>query len=168
MLRFAFIALLLLGVWPSLSADDGYRLWLRYERQAEVAALSSIVLATPDAAESPTLVAAREELSAALASLTGRVLDISLAARGEPVAGGAREGFAITTTTGGAVRIAANSDVGALYGVFALLRQLQTGGTLAFTSAPKIERRLLNHWDNLDRFVERGYAGFSLWEWFYL
>ena len=168
MLRFAFIALLLLGVWPSLSADDGYRLWLRYERQAEVPALFSIVLATPDAAESPTLVAAREELSAALASLIGRVLDISLAARGEPVADGAREGFAITTTTGGAVRIAANSDVGALYGAFALLRELQTGGTLAFTSAPKIERRLLNHWDNLDRFVERGYAGFSLWEWSYL
>ena len=25
--------------------------------------------------------------------------------------------------------------------------------------------RLLNHWDNLDRTVERGYAGFSLWDW---
>src|SRR5688572_300083 len=112
MLRPAFIALFLLGAWPSLYADDGYRLWLRYERQAEVPAISSVVLATPDAAESPTLVVAREELSAALASLTGRVLEISVAARGEPVAGGAREGFAITTTTDGAVRVAANSDVG--------------------------------------------------------
>ncbi|MCB0745411.1 MAG: alpha-glucuronidase, partial [Ignavibacteriae bacterium] len=25
--------------------------------------------------------------------------------------------------------------------------------------------RVLNHWDNLDRTVERGYAGFSIWDW---
>ena len=31
--------------------------------------------------------------------------------------------------------------------------------------SPKIQLRMLNHWDNLDRSVERGYAGFSLWNW---
>ena len=31
--------------------------------------------------------------------------------------------------------------------------------------APRIRHRVLNHWDNLDRTVERGYAGFSLWDW---
>ncbi|HAQ75545.1 MAG TPA: alpha-glucuronidase, partial [Hyphomonas sp.] len=30
---------------------------------------------------------------------------------------------------------------------------------------PKTKLRLLNHWDNLDRHVERGYAGQSIWDW---
>jgi alpha-glucuronidase len=31
-------------------------------------------------------------------------------------------------------------------------------------NAPKVKLRLLNHWDNLDRTVERGYAGQSIWD----
>ena len=30
---------------------------------------------------------------------------------------------------------------------------------------PDSPLRLLDHWDNLDRTVERGYAGLSLWDW---
>ena len=30
---------------------------------------------------------------------------------------------------------------------------------------PQLKLRLLNHWDNLDRTIERGYAGKSLWDW---
>ncbi len=55
-----------------------------------------------------------------------------------------------------------------LYGTFHFLRLLQTQQpitNLSIASAPKINIRLLNHWDNLDRTVERGYAGFSLWDW---
>jgi alpha-glucuronidase len=36
---------------------------------------------------------------------------------------------------------------------------------LSITSIPKINLRVLNHWDNLDRHVERGYAGISIWNW---
>ena len=67
--------------------------------------------------------------------------------------------------------IVANHEVGLLYGAFAFLRHLQTQRPLDglnVVSSPRVERRLLNHWDNLDRTVERGYAGFSIWEWFYL
>jgi alpha-glucuronidase len=67
-----------------------------------------------------------------------------------------------------AIIIAANRDVGALYGVFHLLRLLQTHaplGSVDLVSAPRLRLRLLDHWDNLDRSVERGYAGPSLWEW---
>ena len=67
-----------------------------------------------------------------------------------------------------AIVIAANRDIGVLYGAFRLLRQLQTHGPvgdLAVASAPKVRHRLLNHWDNLDGSVERGYAGPSLWDW---
>ncbi|HMD81935.1 MAG TPA: alpha-glucuronidase, partial [Anaerolineales bacterium] len=64
--------------------------------------------------------------------------------------------------------IAGNNDVGVLYGTFHLIRLLQTNEhitSLAIQSAPRIKYRILNHWDNLDRTVERGYAGFSLWDW---
>src|SRR5690606_38957345 len=64
--------------------------------------------------------------------------------------------------------VSGNTDIGVLYGAFALIRHLQMGGEidhLVLTSTPRIQRRILNHWDNLNRTVERGYAGFSLWEW---
>lgn len=66
------------------------------------------------------------------------------------------------------VVILGNTDKGMLYGVFAFIGALQRGEDLAridTISSPKIKLRLLNHWDNLDRTVERGYAGFSLWDW---
>jgi alpha-glucuronidase len=64
--------------------------------------------------------------------------------------------------------IAANSDIGVLYGTFHFLRVLQTHQSLEhldITSAPHIQHRMLDHWDNLDRTVERGYAGESIWDW---
>jgi alpha-glucuronidase len=67
--------------------------------------------------------------------------------------------------------IAANSDAGLLYGSFAWLRQLQTGTAadhIALASQPALPLRVLNHWDNLDRTVERGYAGESIWNWWEL
>jgi alpha-glucuronidase len=70
--------------------------------------------------------------------------------------------------SGATIIIAGNTDKGALYGVFHFLRLLQNGSSLknlSIVSAPKIQHRILNHWDNLDRTVERGYAGFSIWDW---
>lgn len=69
------------------------------------------------------------------------------------------------------ILLAANTETGILYGVFHLLRLLQTEQSienLNITEIPKVKYRLLNHWDNLDRTVERGYAGFSIWNWHYL
>ncbi|PZU56462.1 MAG: alpha-glucuronidase, partial [Sphingobium sp.] len=67
--------------------------------------------------------------------------------------------------------IAANDERGLLYGAFAWLRLAATGAPLdrlAVSSAPKITLRVLNHWDNLDGTVERGYAGQSIWDWWRL
>lgn len=64
--------------------------------------------------------------------------------------------------------ITANSSRGVLYGCFHFLRLLQTHQPLAqlhFVSSPAQPLRLLNHWDNLDRYVERGYSGISIWNW---
>ncbi len=77
------------------------------------------------------------------------------------------EGFALRRSDRG-LEIRARRDIGLLYGAFALLRHLQTHASLEkldLVSAPKIQLRMLNHWDNLNRSVERGYAGKSLWEW---
>lgn len=81
------------------------------------------------------------------------------------------EGYGIySTATEGhqGITIIANNSTGLLYGVYAFIGMLQRGddiSSLTVTEAPKIQLRVLNHWDNLDRTVERGYAGFSLWDW---
>ena len=64
--------------------------------------------------------------------------------------------------------IKAKTEIGALYGRYALQRLEATGKadcTLNLREEPSYERRILNHWDNLDNTVERGYAGWSIWHW---
>jgi alpha-glucuronidase len=64
--------------------------------------------------------------------------------------------------------ITGKTDIGVLYGVYSFLRLMQNNKTiqnLNIVDSPKTNIRILNHWDNLDRTVERGYAGFSLWNW---
>jgi len=55
--------------------------------------------------------------------------------------------------------ITAKNEIGLMYGAYALLR-----GESGY-SAPYWKLRILNHWDNLDGSIERGYAGKSIfWE----
>ena len=64
--------------------------------------------------------------------------------------------------------ITAELPVGVLYGSFHLLRLLQSQTPvvkLAANESPALDLRMLNHWDNLTRHVERGYAGIALWNW---
>lgn len=64
--------------------------------------------------------------------------------------------------------IAANGEAGLLYGSFALLRRIQMQqplDRLDITEVPALKLRMLNHWDNLDGFIERGYSGKSIWNW---
>ena len=175
--------------------DDGYRLWLRYEplanpeRVSEYRAAFGRVLFD---AGSPTLCAAQRELIQGLEGLLVQPIESvdELDARGTLVIGtpessrwiasldlgselerSGAEGFVITERRidGKACTVlAANTDVGILYGVFRLLHKLQTErslGELVTHSAPRLRYRMLDHWDNLDGTIERGYAGFSLWDW---
>ncbi len=73
-------------------------------------------------------------------------------------------------TTGGkpATAIVSRDDAGVLYGVFHFVRLMQSGESrlrLSLSSEPAITLRMLNHWDNLDGSIERGYGGRSLWKW---
>lgn len=77
------------------------------------------------------------------------------------------DGFIIRDTQDGRT-ITAKTETGAMYGRYALQRMERTGkasGHLDIREEPAFERRILNHWDNLDNTVERGYAGWSIWHW---
>ena len=161
-------------------AEDGYDLWLRYRPAAQPARQGYAARATAIVVQgsSPTLDAAASELQRGLSGLLGRRVVRSDAKDGAIVlasnrhlAGIGNEGFVIRSTRLGGHRvtlIAANGDIGVLYGAFAFLRLIQTRRDIAhlnLTDAPRLPLRMLDHWDNLDGTVERGYAGRSLWNW---
>jgi alpha-glucuronidase len=192
-LLLASAMLALLG--STARAEDGYDLWLRYPRVSDPARLAEYRAAATQivvGGDSPSLRAARDELVSGLTGLLGSapLVQGSVSADGAIVVGTPRssalirsmpvtaelrglgpEGYVIRTTRVGgkrAIVVAANEDVGALYGAFALLRQLQTHRsvrTLAVREAPRVALRVLDHWDNLNGSVERGYAGRSIWQW---
>ena len=176
------------------AAEDGYRLWLRYDplprRMVEVyrPRVASVVVE----GKSPTLDAIRTELVGGCTGLLGG--SVPLAEKVErdgavvvgtpqssPLVAGlgwqrqldalGPEGFRIRSAKLGGrsvTVIASGGEAGALYGAFHFLRLLQTQQPVAdldISQKPRLQIRVLNHWDNLDRSVERGYAGRSLWDW---
>jgi alpha-glucuronidase len=179
----------------SARAETGRDLWLRYVPVEDPAlsasyrrAVSSIVIQQ----DSPTGRIVAAELRRGLLGLLGASTPVaqSVASDGalligtpsnSPLIAGlgwapalARvgdEGFLIRTTTVGrrAVTVIASlSDRGTLYGAFHFLRLVQMGkpvSPLAIEQRPRMTLRLLDHWDNLDGTIERGYAGPSLWNW---
>jgi alpha-glucuronidase len=61
--------------------------------------------------------------------------------------------------------VAAVNDRGVLYGAFALLRKIAIGESIDEQQSPSAPVRWVNHWDNLDGSIERGYGGRSIfWE----
>lgn len=75
-----------------------------------------------------------------------------------------RNGYAISRTDDEVI-IQGSDDLGILYGAYALLRNPQSGKDSCLYDSPAYDLRILNHWDNLDGTIERGYAGHSLWKW---
>jgi len=166
------IAASLLAAAIPARAEDGYRLWLRYP---EATAAASTVEVEKS---SPMIDAAAAELRRGLA---GRLKRVLLATFADPRVAAlqlarplGQEGYLITSAEVGGkstVVVTAESERGLLYGAFALLRELGTGGSVEdinLHSSPHIKLRVVDHWDNLDGFVERGYSGTSLWDWWTL
>ena len=122
------------------AAEDGHQLWLRYQpvNQAKVSC----------DLQSPTIDIARQELE----TYWGHDITLSLDASMPD-----DDGYRISKNT-----ITARNEAGLLYGAYALLRGEDK------ESHPAFPLRLLNHWDNLDGSIERGYAGESIFEWFHL
>lgn len=174
-------------------AKDGYELWLDYQPLKSVPGELRTLVAPQETATQKAVI---EELETGLGTLPGEAPKLlaptedaagellvgtpqSLPALGELVAADdlemlGDEGYLLRHVSGAPgpkVVIAANTDLGTLYGAFAFLRHLQSGDSLENleqSSVPRIGHRLLNHWDNLTGTVERGQAGNSLWDWFAL
>ena len=173
-----------------LKAEDGYRLWLRYDKISNFTLLDQYkkqIRSFAVIGSSQTVAIIRKELTNAFSglfgtpySLSGNNNSVSFLAgsiHSSPIFSSivlkeelnriGTEGFIIKTKPGKTI-ITATTDIGVLYGVFHFLRLMQTQqpiSNLNIVSSPKLKLRLLNHWDNLNRTVERGYAGFSIWNW---
>ncbi len=193
-LKLIYIAVLILCM-PMLHAENGYDLWLRYQKVDNSQLLNSYskTLAKLNfPVNSATLTEAKNELQQGLNGLldtnlpetdgiskgtllvgtpaSSKVLSGIHAITNE-ISGLGDEGFLIKTLKVNGTPctvIAARKDMGVMYGVFHFLRLLQTQSDikeLNITQVPKLQRRMLNHWDNLNGTIERGYAGYTLWDW---
>jgi alpha-glucuronidase len=188
-LRLAAAGVALLLVSGAACAEDGHRLWLRYDPVEGPLRGDYAREATEIVLDSAGASVAGAELERGLSGLLAKQIVIRkridrdgailLALASNPnlralhIETGdlGREGFLLRTARvrgHAATLIVANSDSGFLYGAFALLRRMQTHeplDQLNIRSAPAYPLRMLDHWDNLDGSVERGYAGKSIWNW---
>lgn len=186
------IAFLLAFLTQFSFAETGYRLWLRYdkiENQALLEKYISQIKSVNFEGNSETDKVAKKELFQALNGLLASKIISSSGSSASLIVGTPKssatikaiiklndlpkveDGFLIKSVTLNGqqkIIISSLSDKGVLYGVFHFIKLLQANGSLVnlnIVESPAIKNRILNHWDNLDGTVERGYAGSSLWEW---
>lgn len=133
-------------------AYDGSCLWLSGGDNDNQAVI------TVPKSKSPTVAIAAEELNKAW---HGEPLRLEI--KRDKNLG--NEGFRVYHDKKGLV-LSANNDLGLLYGSYALLRDNAAGKAIALREEiPAYNVRVLNHWDNLDGTIERGYSGHSIWNW---
>jgi len=175
-----------------VKADDGHRLWLRYEKlpARSLDLYRQRIKSIGVHGESATFDVLRTELAVGCGGLLATQVSVAdhddasvviglpqtsmliRKLRWEPdLTSLGPEGFRIRTIRDAGrevIVIASMTDTGALYGAFYFLRLLQSEQPidhLQIDQKPCLKLRLLNHWDNLDGSIERGYAGKSLWDW---
>ena len=140
---------------PSFS-EDGSRLWLRYDTV-------SVRKQIDKGIDSPVMRLAENELST---FWKGGKVSLQLMADSEYFALG-KDGYTINVENGTIV-LRSMSETGLLYAAYHLLRLQACGedcSRLDIKEKPMNDIRILNHWDNPDGTIERGYAGRSLWKW---
>lgn len=155
MINIILLGLFFCGCGLTASAENGSNLWLRQEQSCQATVVCDIT--------SPVIDVARKEL----ASLwKGGEVILRISADREHYGLG-DEGYTIRSA-GNDIILESSAEKGLLYAAYHLLR-LQAEGNdcknLNISESPLYEYRILNHWDNIDGTVERGYAGKSLWKW---
>lgn len=140
-----------------LPAEDGSRLWLRYSEN------SSNIQTEQKATSKQT----SQSITIALHELnrywTGQPVELIVDKKQKHL----KDGYQIKSN-GQKTTIVSAQETGLLYGAYCLLRLQATNSNLSninLTEIPSYDVRILNHWDNLDGTIERGYAGYSLWKW---
>jgi len=187
---FLYLLLAIVLFHAPAHADDGYDLWLRYKPVSGQSAkrYRTLITGWTITTRSATSDIIRTELGHALPRLVGNGISERTSANlpahtliigtvdspllsvlAPQLKGHSGDAFLIRQQSVNgkpALVVASTTDQGTLYGVFHLLRMMQSEKDITEQlSAPRTQIRILNHWDNLDRTVERGYAGFSLWDW---
>jgi len=175
------------------NAQNDYKLWLQYSPISNVETVSKYsknIQGIVKFGESETLQAAVTELQTGLQGMLNNSVGLSDKKENNIIIGTnsslsndvqsliktdiekvQKDGYIIKTITsknGKNILITGKTDVAVLYGAFNFLRLIQTNASvenLNIVDSPKTDIRILNHWDNLDGTVERGYAGSSLWNW---
>ena len=149
------IALLLAMIATGIHAEDGSRLWMRYKDGGTAA----VMLTTPESATSG--IAVRELKSYWHGGPVTLTTTSSLP--------GSNDAYTISYATD-TTRVKARTDTGLLYAAYDMLRRQALGmhSEGVVTEQPRFQMRMLNHWDNLDGSIERGYAGKSIFTWFSL
>ncbi len=137
---------ILILVFFDLHAEDGHRLWLRCKNSGPVNVVCS--------SNSATINIAKQELHECWQGKANT--SVILTVNHDNLIKG--DGYKLDPEG-----VRANTDLGILYGVYDLLRRQQTGEVIKEEIVnPSYERRILNHWDNLNGTIERGYAGHSI------
>ena len=190
-----FLTFLLLFTFLIGKSEDGYELWLRYKPVDNQVLLNEYCKAIKEVVvfgQSETTEVIKSEIARGLSAMLVQPYSVSSVVSSENVLvigtpsnsefirslnlvsrldRLGNEGYLIVETTSKGKKnivIASNSEVGTLYGAFHFLRLIQSNKSvvaLNIEEKPQTTHRLLNHWDNLDRTIERGYAGFSIWDW---
>lgn len=150
-MRQLFFSIILIIAAVVCKAEDGSRLWLRHEAGNNV---TNVTVETGLKKTSALKIAVDELRKSGIARQIRVTTDKDMTS----------EAYSITVTND-AVTIKAATDNGLLYGAYALIRQHATGQLHDELSAPAFPLRMLNHWDNPDLSVERGYAGKSIFKW---
>lgn len=138
--------LLLMLSTQILFAEDGHNLWLRSKNTGNVTVVYS--------EKSATTAIAVQELKQGWQGQDGATVTLRIK-KDKSIK---PDGFKLSGNT-----IQANNPIGILYGTYELLRRQQTGENITDKIYnPSYQVRTLNHWDNLDGTIERGYAGLSI------
>jgi alpha-glucuronidase len=140
-------------------ANKGWsQLWLDYEEKQKAAGKACADQETVEVqidgfnADCRIIKSAIKELKRALA---GDAVKVTLA-KNEKIA---KEGYVVDKNV-----VSASDCRGALYGAFHLIRARLMGreyADIAADHAPSNPLRMMNHWDNMDGSIERGYSGRS-------
>jgi len=177
-----------------INAENGYNLWLRYYQINDLKYIENYKKSVAEVyiiGQTPIINSAKEELEKGIKGIIGNEIkytsnfknnsliigcyellpnEIKNDIKNINISSLSEEGYLIkvVSSRNNYIIITANTDRGILYGVFSYLRLIQMEQSiekLEIIDVPKLKFRLLNHWDNLNRTVERGYAGCSIWDW---
>ena len=147
------LSIVMLAFVGMAKAEDGSKLWLRTEKNVKV----KNVVTFKGKTDATTRIAVKELLD----YWHGQRVVMHLNANC-----GLKKGAFRINPTSSRIDVTASSSDGILYAAYELLRCQQTGANVSEgDNVPAFDIRILNHWDNLDGSIERGYAGKSIWIW---